>query len=261
VLDPNMIDAASTHNPTFTGKVTCNNFESTGLTTLRDFSASGFVALPVNAVAIESVAGLTFNLGQKANLAGPTTFSGTTSLQNLAASGSVTLPNDSLTVANTVGLAGALAGKATLGGPANFSSCALTGSLTFGGNITGGSNSTINCFQVNSSGGFNSTTGSMSFAANVSQTIYTFASGNVQRGFVVVEAPSPNNSTTLAFFDSIAGNTFVTILARQGNAVGSTNTTSTATGTFNMNLFCNTSGNLRLSLTNAGTASWSIIFI
>jgi hypothetical protein len=184
-----------------------------------------------------------------------------TNLQNLTVSGTVSLPNDSLSVANVSGLTGALSGKATLGGPANFTSCSLTGGLTFGGNITGGSNSTINCFQVNSTGGFNSTSGSASFAANTSQTIYTFASGNWQRGFVVVEAPSPNNSTTLAFFDSISGNTFITILARQGNATGSTNTTSTASGTYTMNLFCNTSGNLRLSMTNAGTASWSIIFI
>ena len=84
----------------------------------------------------------------------------------------------------------------------------------------------------------------------------------MNRGFVVVEAGSPNNSTTLAFFDALSQNTFVTILARQGNVnTGTTNLNTNNGGTYNMSLFCNSSGSLRLSLTNAGTASWSIIFI
>jgi hypothetical protein len=136
--------------------------------------------------------------------------------------------------------------------------------LSFGGSVTGGWNSTINCCQVNSSGGFNSTTGSASFAAGVSQTTYTFAAGNVQQGFVAAEAPSPNNSTTLAFCDSLAaGNAFVAILAREGNVnTGTTNVGTVSGGTYNMNvnLFCNSSGNLRLSVTSNGTANWSIIF-
>ena len=82
----------------------------------------------------------------------------------------------------------------------------------------------------------------------------------MNRGFVVVEAPSPNNSTTVAFFDCLSGFPFVTILARNGNAFG-TNLNTAFTGTYNMNLFCNSSGNLRLSLTNAGTATWTLIFI
>ena len=103
----------------------------------------------------------------------------------------------------------------------------------------------------------------MSLPAASSQTIYTFTagSGNMNRGFVIVEAPSPNNSTTLAFFDSLSGFPFVTILARNGNAFGSANLGTASTGTYNMNLFCNSAGLLRVSLTNAGTVSWTIIFI
>ena len=192
------------------------------------------------------------------------TSTGLTTLRDFSASGICALPNNALAIESISGLIPALNTKASLGAAANFTSCTLSGSLNFGGNIVGGPNTNISAFQLNASGGFNSTSGTAAFAAGVSQTIYTFAagSGNMNRGFVVVEAGSPNNSTTLAFFDALSQNTFVTILARQGNNnAGSTNLGTANTGTYNMSLFCNSSGNLRLSLTSAGTASWSIIFI
>jgi hypothetical protein len=194
------------------------------------------------------------------------TVSGTLSCQGLAVTlpGTVTLPVGSVSQESISGLVPALNTKATLGAAANFTSCTLSGSLNFGGNIVGGANTNISAFQLNASGGFRSDGGTAAFAAGVSQTIYTFGagSGNVNRGFVVVEAGSPNNSTTLAFFDALSQNTFVTILARQGNVnTGTTNLGTNNGGTYNMSLFCNSSGNLRLSLTNAGTATWTLIFI
>ena len=129
MLDHNMIDAASAHNPTFTGKVTCNNFESTGLTTLKDFSASGFVALPPNAVAIESVAGLTSALNSKAPTQNPT-FTGNVQLPQFQIVNNATL--NGTTIASTINAAFLLASNSfsstygTLNLAANSSQTAYT---------------------------------------------------------------------------------------------------------------------------------------
>ena len=213
-LNPNQIGAASSYNPSITGTFTCQNLTSTGLTTLYDFSASGIVALPNNAVAIESINGLQ----------------------------------------------PALNAKASLGSNVNFGSCDLTGSLTFGGNLTGGPNGQLSAFKIIGTNGFESLSGSLTTTAS-SQTIYTFSGASNNRGFVIVEALAPNNSTVMGFFDSRAGNTFLTILARQGNVTGTTNLSTANGGTLNVTLTCNTSGQLRLSTPSIGTCSWSIIFI
>ena len=188
------------------------------------------------------------------------TITGTLSCQNLAASGTVSIPDGSLSIADTFGLQTALNGKATLGANVNFGSCDLVGSLTFGGNLTGGPNSQLSAYAINSSTGFGSLSGSLTTTSS-SQTIYSFSAASENRGFVVVEAASPNNSTVLGFFDSRSGNTFLTILARQGNATGATNLSTANTGTLNITLTCNTSGQLRLSTPSTGTCFWSIVFI
>ena len=141
----------------------------------------------------------------------------------------------------------------------NFGSCDLVGSLTFGGNLTGGGNSQLSAYAIKSTSGFGSISGTLTTTSS-SQTIYTF-SGSENRGFVIVEALTPNNSTVVGFFDSRASNTFLTILARQGNATGATNLSTANTGTLNITLTCNTSNQLRLSTPSSGTSNWSIIFM
>ena len=200
------------------GALPINNPTATGLLSCQNFKATGTVDIPANSLTIDDVLNLQTSLNAKANLAGPTTFTGT-----------VTLPSfQTLT-------------NAQLNGTTNS-----TGSIF------------ANLLGANSS--FTSTYGTQaSMTAGVSSTIYTLAANS--RGFIFLDTDSTNASSTVAYFSNMSGVNYLTILARNGNALGTANLGTAFSGTYNMTVVINSSGNIRVSVVNGGSIRWNVILL
>jgi hypothetical protein len=94
--------------------------------------------------------------------------------------------------------------------------------------------------------------------ASTSTTIYQI--GANKRGFVFVDTDTTNANSAVGYFSNVSGVMYLSIIARNGNAFGFQNSGTAVTGTWNMNLFCNSAGLIRVSTTTTGSVRWNIVF-
>jgi hypothetical protein len=180
-----------------------------------------------------------------------------------------TLACQNVTASGTLGVTGAttLAGTTASSLTVNGASSPLQGTLNVSGFSTlgaaqassfGVTNNTTG-FLFQASIGFTSTSGTLSTAANSSQTLHTLTAN--QRLLIFVETDTTNASSAVAYCSNLSGVVYMTIIARNGNAYSSQNFGSAFVGTWNMNLFVLSTGAIRCSTTSAGSLRWNILFL
>ncbi len=223
---------------------------------------TGPVSLPNSSLSIANTSGLQSSLDGKANLAGPTTFTGTTTCANLTATGTVTVPDGSFSVAKTSGLQSSLDAKANLVGPTTFTGTVnLPQFQTLNNaqlNGTTNCNATLFANILGATTGFTTSFGTQGpMSAGVSSTIYTLAPNT--RGIIVMDTDSTNASSCVAYFSNMSGVNYLSILARNGNAFSAQNIGANFGGTWNMTCVINSSGNIRVSVVNAGSIRWNVV--
>ena len=110
--------------------------------------------------------------------------------------------------------------------------------------------------------GFSSAFGTNTMVANSSQTLYQVAGS--QRGLIFVEtdpALVANAQSTVAYFTTMSGVNSLSVLARNGNALGSSNLGTAASGTYTMTLTINSAGAIRASIQNNGNLRWNVLLL
>ena len=251
-LDPGMIGAATKNSPTITGTAS-----------LQNLAVSGTVSVPSDSLSIPNVVGLSGALSGKATLGGPANFSTLSASSSLSVStgGTVSFPTNAVTQDSVSGLVTALAAKAPINNPTFTGTVTLPRfqvlqDPTLNGTIAGGN---IFGTNISASASFFSSYGTTALAANTSSTFYTV--GSNQRGLVFVDTDSTNASSAVGYFSNMSGVMYLSVLARNGNAFGFQNIGTAFTGTWNMNLFCNSAGALRVSIPTAGSVRWNIILL
>jgi hypothetical protein len=222
VTSVDQIGALPTDNPTATGLLTCQNLRATGT-----------VDLPVNSLAISDVSNLQQSLDSKAN-ASNAQLTGTATAAALQVNGASTLLG-SLNVNGFTTLAAT-----------TISSLAVTGSG--GSNFFG---------ALGSGGGFFTQTGFLTTTSS-STTVYTV--GPSQKGLIFLDAEAPNSSSTVCFFSGASGTYWLSIVARNGNALG-VNIGTAFSGTWNMSILINSTGAIRVATTSTGITRWTVVLL
>jgi hypothetical protein len=75
-----------------------------------------------------------------------------------------------------------------------------------------------------------------------------------------VDTDTTNANSAVGYFSNVSGVMYLSIIARNGNAFGFQNIGTAVTGAWNMNLFCNSAGAIRVSVNTAGSVRWNIVF-
>jgi len=192
---------------------------------------------------------------------GDPTATGLLTCQNFRATGTVDLPNDSLSISDVSGLQASLLAKANVTSPTFFGTVTLPNFQALNNpQLTGTTNSTgsicANLLCANNS--FTTTYGTQGpMSAGVSSTIYTLSPNT--RGLIFMDTDSTNASSCVAYFSNMSGVNYLSILARNGNAFSAQNIGANFGGTWNMTCVINSSGNIRVSVTNAGSIRWNVV--
>ena len=108
--------------------------------------------------------------------------------------------------------------------------------------------------------GFSSSYGAQfNMTGGSSFTVYQVTGS--QRGLIFLDTGTTNASSTVAYFATTTGVNPLSVLARNGNALGSQNLGTATSGAYNMNAAINASGAIRVSATTFGSVRWNVILL